>query len=171
MDKIDYKISKIQDVVLKDLTPVEKYKQVSTLLFEKEGKKTMIQQWQIDWMKELRSHGRSYEDIAKILGLSLSSVRYYLVAGEKDKMKKANEKSRERMKSNPAVWKAYVDYQREYQRNLAKKRKAEETEKTGVSNSSASPPAASTIENPIITLEPVNETQTQNENQNPNENN
>jgi predicted transcriptional regulator len=132
MIDIDNKLNKIKTVINSEISSLDKYKQLSKVLFERSSKKTIIENWQIEWMSELRREEYSYEDIAKICGLSMSSVRYYIVPGEKEKMKKVNQKFRKKMKSNATAWKAYQTYQREYQRKLAKKR--EESEKINKPN-------------------------------------
>ena len=122
---VESKIIKVKEVIAKNLPTIDTYKQLLLTLFEKDNKRAIVQNWQHTWMTDLRAQNHSYEDIAKLTGLSISSVRYYLVAGEKEKMKSANEKARAKMKINPTAWKAYQDYQRNYQRMLAKKKKTD----------------------------------------------
>jgi len=123
IEKIDFKLEKIKEILSKNTLNIDKYKEIATALYEKIGKKELVEEWQVDWMKELREQGKSYEDLAKISGLSLSSIRYHLVEGEKEKMIIANSKNREKMRASPSAWKAYTEYQKEYQRKLAQERK------------------------------------------------
>jgi hypothetical protein len=80
-------------------------------------------------MNELKEKKYSLESISKITGLNMGSVRYHLVPGEKEKMRKINVKFRTKIKADPKAWKAYRDYQKEYQSNLSKKKKELESEK------------------------------------------
>jgi len=122
-NQLDKKLEKVKEIVSQQqISDIDKYKQIMSTLFEKTSKKPYVLDWQIQWMKEL-SRNYSYEEIARRLGFSISTVRFYLAEGEKEKVKLANEKNRKKMKENPVTWKKYMDYQREYQRELARKKR------------------------------------------------
>jgi hypothetical protein len=132
-EEIDSKLLKINELILENISNLEKYKQISEVLIDKDIKKSSkatIEDWQIQWMKSLRGLGYSYEDIARIVCVNLTVVRYHLIEGEKDKIKKSNQKNREKMKSNPEIWNKYMEYQRNYQRNYQRQKMLKQENKS-----------------------------------------
>jgi hypothetical protein len=107
----------------KTLNDIEKYKKIALALFEKYQLRESIEDWQINWMKELREQGFSYEDIGKISNTGITTVRFHLIDGERDKMRNANIKHRIKMKQDPVAWRKYLDYQSEYQKQFKIKRR------------------------------------------------
>ena len=126
MNEIENKLLKAKDIInsdSSDISELDKYKQVLEILYERVDKKRKVYSWQFQWMNELKEKKYSLESISKITGLNMGSVRYHLVPGEKEKMRKINVKFRTKIKADPKAWKAYLDYQKEYQSNLSKKKK------------------------------------------------
>lgn len=149
---VNEKIEKIYEIMASDSSDIDKYKQITSTLFERVNSRLSIQDWQIEWMKELRSEGKSYEDISKIVCVSMTTVRYYIVDGAKEKVKVTNDKMRLKIKNDPIKKEKYNTYMREYQRKLSASKKENDLKIGGYSE------GKKLIDNKITAQELINET-------------
>jgi len=121
---VSARIIKLKEILSDEkLSDIEKFKAVTIALFEKYQIRTTMDDWQVQWMRELRAQGFSLENIGKIVNTGITTVRSWLVDGEKDKMRAANIKHRRKIQKDPIEWRKYLDYQARYARERTIKRR------------------------------------------------
>lgn len=129
--EVDERLESIKNIINNDsLTNINKFKEIANVLYrdtkgllENTRTKLNILPWQIEWMKESKAQGKSYAEISRLTGLSLSAVRYHLIPGEREKVSLASKEYRQKLKANPTAWAAFKEYQRKYARALYNKKR------------------------------------------------